>query len=247
METLPQPTLFTCERCQEPIPFWDWVQHEVGTPPPSIALCPDHLIEAAPPEKQSGVELRQYWHDDMRRHLGKPPGTLVAWEVDLPDLSDELVSYQAYVYAVCVDRWDPSWPQKVFPWRPDSWQLIGVILAAMITDKWEGPSWRLTWSLDEPWLPASCELMFWDSDTTLERAERLMAALGAFRKWRTIQGRPRNVTTFTRKEFLERHARAKADWEDRFGRVPYDTELATALGVSESTYKRYKKRWLSEP
>ena len=85
MDTLPQPTMFTCERCQEPIPFWDWGQHDVDAATPPTALCPDHLIETAPPEQQWLLRARQVSHQDMRLCIGKPPGTLVAWEVALSD------------------------------------------------------------------------------------------------------------------------------------------------------------------
>ena len=74
-----------------------------------------------------------------------------------------------------------------------------------------------------------------------------MAALDALRRQHITMGRRPNVTLLSREEFLERLSRAKAAFADRHGRNPYDTELAYEIGISKSTFSRYKKKWLARP
>ena len=60
-------------------------------------------------------------------------------------------------------------------------------------------------------------------------------------------GRPRGGTLWTREAFLEELPLATAKVEKRTGRKPFDTELAVEMGMSEATFSRYKKRFLTEP
>jgi hypothetical protein len=53
--------------------------------------------------------------------------------------------------------------------------------------------------------------------------------------------RPLGQTTWTEEEFRRRLPLAQADFEDRHGRKPHDTELATEVGVSKATFGRYKR------
>jgi hypothetical protein len=58
--------------------------------------------------------------------------------------------------------------------------------------------------------------------------------------------RPADRTSWSKEEFLDRLPRARAEFEARTLRKPFDTELAIEMGMSKSTFGRYKKRFLTE-
>lgn len=117
LSELPEPREWICDSCNDPLNVWDWGNH----PSDATALPPAHyfacLVELTPHEQQLSVHHKQHRHHQMWFRVGEPPGTLVAWNVGLPDKgrkSDEdegPIGYTAYIYAVFVDWWHDHWPQ----------------------------------------------------------------------------------------------------------------------------------------
>src|SRR4051794_26091141 len=119
METLPQlpdPHRFICDGCGEQMDVWDWGSHPTDTADLPPAQCSSCLVGAAAeiPEAQEPqwpvrrwmrVGHKQQLHHRMRRSIGEPPGTVIAWQVDLSDRNDLSLRYPAYLYTVCVDWW----------------------------------------------------------------------------------------------------------------------------------------------
>jgi hypothetical protein len=73
METLPQPYVWTCNRCQQPIDAWDLeVQPNLQAP-----LCSDCLLPPFQPDDPGEAHLRYWLIRRARESTGNPPGTLL--------------------------------------------------------------------------------------------------------------------------------------------------------------------------
>jgi hypothetical protein len=59
-------------------------------------------------------------------------------------------------------------------------------------------------------------------------------------------GRPRGGTNWTEADFRDELPRARAKLKRRHGRMPLDGELAADMGISSSTFGRYKREWITK-
>ena len=205
METLPQPPephVFPCEHCKEPMALWDWGSHPINSPDLPQARCSACLIKAAaeiPKEQDSHwpplrtwmhVERQQSLNHRMRRSVGEPPGTVIACQVELRDRNDPSLGHLAYLFAVCVDWWDQSWPQLVMPWRL-SWQRVAVVLGAHVLASPDIPaSWRFLWQWHDPAHQETLIMDPPDRPLTKNQVLKLNRARGAFYTLQDNRGRP---------------------------------------------------------
>jgi hypothetical protein len=82
---------------------------------------------------------------------------------------------------------------------------------------------------------------------TYDELARLMRGFALYsEKARLHARRPLGVTNWSKEEFLDHLPRARAEFEARTLRKPFDSELAAEMGMSKSTFGRYKKRFLTE-
>lgn len=253
---LPEPRLWTCEQCTEPMRVWDWDVHAVGPTVLPPRICSACRLDLAPASEKDQLyeQFRQALHHEMYVSVGEPPGTLVAWDVWLLDRSDRTdasgtrTRYRATVFAVCVDWWNEDWLQMVLPWQPNASEPLGVVLGAHVFGTQSAPCrWRFRWWWPDPSWPEVCELLPSWGKLTDDEAVMLNRARGAFYEFQEERGRKRGTTSYTADDLKERVPIARAAWLARHGRKPYDTELAAEIGVSEATFKRYKSRGMIPP
>jgi hypothetical protein len=249
LESVPEPRQWACERCHDPMRVWDWGNHPATTASLPPALCSACLLDLAPPEQQLFVYVKQHRHHQMWFRVGEPPGTLIAWEVDLPDQGGKVdtdgnpVRYTAYVYVVCVAGWNEDWPQLRVPWDYDS-SGQGVILAANVIAAPDIPgSWRLRWWWPNPTWEEGCSLDPPKADLTDDDAVRLNRARRAFYAFSEHRGRPQDLTTWSKAQFLAEAPLKEAELWARYGRRPTYGELAAEMGISKPTFDRYKRKW----
>jgi len=93
----------------------------------------------------------------------------------------------------------------------------------------------------------SLEVGNWKRVKRTSDLSRLMRGVELYSELRASGGRPPGGTTWTKEEFLAELPRAKAAVEKRIGRKPTDVDLATEIGVSTPTFRRYKKAFLADP
>jgi len=125
----------------------------------------------------------------MRRSIGEPPGTVIAWQVDIRDRRDPKLSHPATVYAVCVDWWHQDCPQLVLPWRL-SFESLLVVLGAHVLASGDIPaSWRFLWQWHDPRHQETLILDPPDASLTKDQVLRLNKARGAFYTFQEIRGR----------------------------------------------------------
>jgi hypothetical protein len=216
METLPQlpePHLFHCERCGEPMDLWDWGSYSVTTADLPPARCSWCLIEVpeeperdvAPFLRRAEVDQAQQLHHRMRRSIGPPPGTVIAWQLDLRDKNDWSQGHPAYLYAVHVDRWYQDWPQLVLPWRL-SWDSLTVVFGAhVLAGRGIPASWRFLWQWHDPLHKETLVLDPPDASLSKDQILRLNKARGAFYEFHETRGRtPRFANLF--EFYLAAHA-----------------------------------------
>ena len=152
-----------------------------------------------------------------------------------------------HVLGVGVDDWPLSLPHFVFDWgRPGCAPKI-LVLRLLVSIGWlRGPVWQVHWSWAHPESEPTYQLIKGKTAPTSAEWDKLMMALRRFHSIADDARRPRGTTLYSPGEFRERAAAERREFERRHGSPPYDTELAAIIGVSESTFKRYKgKGWLS--
>jgi hypothetical protein len=126
----------------------------------------------------------------MRRSIGEPPGTVIAWEVTKRDLNDPSRAHPTTLYAVCVDWWAQDWTQLVFPWRL-SWDSLLVVFGAHVRAAGiTSASWRFLWQWHDPGHQETLILDPPDASLTKEQVLRLDKARGAFYTLQEKRGRP---------------------------------------------------------
>lgn len=205
METvpqLPQPHVFTCELCGEPMDLWDWKTHPIATadlPPAHCSACLVRAAEEIPKEQDRKwpplrqwmfVDYAQQLHHKMRRSIGEPPGTVIAWEVTKRDLNEPSLEHPTVLYAVCVDWWDENWPQLVLPWRLAWGPYIVVFGAHVLVSGDVAASWRFLWQWHDPSHRETLVLDPPDAPLTKEEVRGLDKARGAFYTLHGNRGRP---------------------------------------------------------
>lgn len=202
METLPQlpePHRFICELCGEPMDVWDWGPHPITAdlPPAHCSWClfesievpEDPTRELAQLLRRAVVDHAQQLHHRMRRSIGEPPGTVIAWQVDLRDKNDPSQGHPAYIYAVHVDWWYQDWPQLVLPWQL-SWDSLVVVFGAHVLASGDTPaSWRFLWQWHDPLHRETLVLDPPDASLSKDQVLRLNKARGAFYAFQEQRGR----------------------------------------------------------
>jgi hypothetical protein len=173
------------------------------------------LILDLPPSR-----LREYicWEysvlHEMRNDVGEPPGTLIAWNVPLPDQGGKPIEFGGTVYLARVDWWDDSWPQKTIPWNQNESSPVLVMLGARVFHPPVGKqplwaSWIFSWWWPRPDRLETCRLEPPDADLTNDEAVRLNRARGAFYTWQSRRGRgPGSGARFDSAEDFEQTVRS---------------------------------------
>jgi hypothetical protein len=114
---------------------------------------------------------------------------VIAWEVNLRDRSNPLLTHPATIYAVCVDWWGQDWPQLVLPWRL-SWESLAVVLGAHVLAAGDiQASWRFLWQWHDPGHQETLILDPPDASLTKDQVLRLDKARGAFYAFQEKRGR----------------------------------------------------------
>jgi hypothetical protein len=259
---IPQPHIWQCEECGEPLQLWYWGSYYPPTldsanaiiPPP--ARCYACLIDQTAPEHKGFVHWLQSIHHDMRDAVGEPPGTLIVWQVPLRNLdwesdkSGKQIQYPATIYVVRVDWWDDRWPQRKVPWCPERTPLLVVLGAHVIASGDEGPigegSWVFSWWWPDPSRREMCRLEPPYVSLTDDEVVRLNHARRAFYAFAGRRGRKpgsRSVGPSTKAEWHEVGARVEAAWLARNDQRPRDVDLAEEMGISAATFYRLKREW----
>jgi hypothetical protein len=173
--------------------------------------------------------------------LGLPDeATLLAFE--LPGIEGPF-----HVLGIGVDHWPLSLPHFVLDWGTPGCAPKILVLRLLISIGWmRGPVWWVRWSWEQPEMEPTYQLIKGKTAPTSAEWDKLSMALRRFHSIADDARRPRGTTNYSKEEFQDRAAAERRKFEDQHGRPPYDTELAPRVGVSESTFKRYKKKgWLS--
>ncbi len=265
METLPQPHVWPCERCGEPIQLWSWGYHPPREHPteahaqesiiPPDALCSPCLVELAPPDQRAYLAWEQNHHHEMRGLIGDPPGTLIAWRFPLPDRTGRVdasgtpIVYPATIYIVRVDWWNCSWPQFKGWWGPENASPLLVTFGARVIAG--GPqlsraSWVFLWSWTQPEKSEICRLDPPNTSLTDSEAVDLNHARAAFYTFEERRGLKHGMKLAWPSDEGTWHdvgARARANFIARHGRPPFDTELAAEMVVPKATFIRRKREW----
>jgi hypothetical protein len=270
---LPEPRGWTCEHCEQPMNLWDWGHQTWGSQtselPASVitrvrALCSACLVELALinhahyGESAFLVDYMQRWHHQMWFRVGEPPGTLIAWQVGLPDRAGRSnpdgspVSYEACIYAVLVDWWNDEWPQLRYPWSAaaDSSHLVVLGARVLARPDTQGRntqcSWIFRWLWPNPAWPEACLLDPPSADLTDDDAVRLNRARGAFYAFAERRGLKRGAKIAWPQDqatWQEAGRQAEAAFVTRHRRHPTDGELAAEMGVPKATFDRRKRDW----
>jgi hypothetical protein len=184
---------------------WDWgnqtIEPTASAMTPPTAHCSACLVELAEQGMPAFyVEYMQRLHHQMWFRVGEPPGTLVAWQVQLIDWGGKVnpdgtpVTYPACIYAVLVDWWNEDWPQRRLPWSLGPASHLLVVLGARVVARpdTEGRhtqgSWIFRWLWPNPAWPETCLLDPPHAYLTDAEAVRLNHARRAFYAWRSRRG-----------------------------------------------------------
>jgi hypothetical protein len=255
METLPQlpePYRWTCETCDGPIYYWEPAlrseDYNQDVPmfdalrPRLCPVCVYGLAKLAGPEQHERTRVRLTVAAMEGELLGLPDeATLLAFELQYPE-------GPVHVLGVGVDWWPLSLPHFVLDWETLGCAPKILVLRVFISIGWmRGPVWQVRWSWERPEAEPTYHLINGKTAPTPAEWDKLSMALRRFHSIADDARRPRDTTALTREQFRERVEAGRADLEELFNRPPYDTELVPYTGVSESTFKRYKRKgWLSE-
>jgi hypothetical protein len=106
---------------------------------------------------------------------------------------------------------------------------------------------KCIWPFQDPTVPERFEVVN-GLDTALLDSDLDKLTRGRRFLWETFtRGKPTGTTNWTREDFLYELPRTRQKLRMRYGRKPFDNEIAAEMGISAPTYGRYKKRFLRNP
>jgi hypothetical protein len=205
------PAVIFCRLCTKPIDVWapssfhverngSSARTVITLIPAEEYVCPECLIEQAPPEHAGDLRLLFLAWRGVRQRIALPPlASLLTFQTSGDQLIDWASDFDIEAFCVVVDDWDLEMPQPtdrfVFddPARPP---MVLVWLGVSMVRRQAPNLWLdFHWSWDDLEQPARVELFGWDEPgITPADLSALTVGIQFFRELSKGRGRPKDDT-----------------------------------------------------